>query len=254
MAEALELLRAAGIAKTVVSGPAAIAAALQEKSIVRPIGWFDILMPREAVGAAVNALNVAGWRLENEAGLRRGAVPDFLEGVFLKRGDADRMRLCWRLHLGPEGKERWPGVVRSHHRGMALDCPGVEDQLAQAAGSHDRDGVPWECDAFLITRGEEVQWPEVARKLRWDPEGLRRLQTLPDYAVNEHERGPGTLKLHYQMLWRDYCLAEWSRGIAVSAGPWRNRKGLIRFLGERWGTPVWQLPFQGLRRILRHSL
>lgn len=162
---AIAALQALGINPLVVDG-AALALACYEPAALRPVTGADLLIPRDAVGAAVRALTDHGWRPAEE--LEDGDLR-FADLVRVLGPDGTDIRLWWRLLTGgadavQSGFPRpeplpWPGLKL-----VTLD-PGrlLLRTILEGIRPDVRTSYHWVPDALMIlrARGGTIDWPTV---------------------------------------------------------------------------------------------
>jgi hypothetical protein len=162
---AIAAMQARGISPLVVDG-AALALACYEPATLRPVTGVDLLILRDAVGAAVRALVDHGWRPAEE--LEDGDLR-FADQLRVLGPDGTELRLWWRLLTGgvdavqsgfPGGDPLpWPGL-KLH----TLD-PGRQllRTILEGIRPDIRTSYHWVPDALMIlrARGGAIDWPAI---------------------------------------------------------------------------------------------
>jgi len=254
--EAVSSLVRAGIPKPVIAGPAAWALQQQRGQSFRPIFFLELLVSREHVLTAAGALSQLGWVPAPGQVLPREADFDYMEGVWLRNPAGEGLKLTWRLFPAPpERAAEWEGVTpleEADFQGVRLWLPSRQAMLADAlAGSRDGDLLDWRCDAACLLNSGVINWDRLKRWIQFSPAARIKLQQLgreTDVAIPlDLRRRPARVWFQYDLVRSDY------RRHASANREEPSVAGLLRYLCERWQTPVWQMPFRGLFYLIRYT-
>jgi hypothetical protein len=181
LADALEVLDAAGIKHVAATGPVLWGALYWPEGAIRPIGVVDLLVQPASVRPAFEALSKAGWKSPNGIPDTAGRKFYFAPGALLQSPSGGDLRMHWRALPNtdlsilrpkfPPLKVRQPGQV------APLAMP-AEHSLVAVLGGHHEDEVDWHYDALMICRHPGLRWETVAALLRWRSTARERLGEL----------------------------------------------------------------------------
>jgi hypothetical protein len=171
LAQALEVLTAAGIDRVAATGPLLWAEQYWPEGAIRPVGSVDLLMEPASVRAALHAMSTAGWIVVDP--VPAGNQFHFAPGVRLRSSEGDEVRVHWRALPNTDFSLRRPEPP-------PLQKPGAiprEYSLVAALGGDLQDAVGWQYDALMIC-ATGLDWKPVAALLRPRSVARTRLDRL----------------------------------------------------------------------------
>jgi hypothetical protein len=181
LAQALEILNAAGIERVAAAGPVLWGALYWPEGAIRPVGTVDLLVEPASARPAFEALSKAGWEASDGIPNTTGHKFYFDPGVLLQSPSGGQARLHWRALPNTDISLRRPEFSRLGKMppgGIAVYAPPVEHSLVAALGSLHEDGVDWHWDALMICRQTGIDWETVAALVRWRSRARERLDEL----------------------------------------------------------------------------
>jgi len=188
LADALEILGAAGIKRAAATGPVLWAALYWPEGAIRPIGRVDLLVEPASVRPAFDALSKADWKIPNDI------IPDaaenkfhFAPGTLVRSPSGGEVWVHWRALPNTDLSLRRPDepeleAMQSGQIG-SYAIP-AEHSLVSVLGGHHADEVDWHCDAIMICLQADVRWEKVAALLRRRAFARKRLDELRDWGVD----------------------------------------------------------------------
>jgi len=182
--QAVETLDQAGIRRVAAVGPLVWGELYWPQNSIRPASHAELLIDRESLAPAVNALSRAGWT-------RAYARPNFFVHM---RSSSGEVRLNTRpvpIADLPFLRTAWPEFETIQLGGMAVAIVPPEYALVTILAGYIQDGVDWRCDALSICRATLINWDRVAVLLRWRTGARRRLRELRDFAPADIQAGAG---------------------------------------------------------------
>jgi len=181
LADAVQLLAAAGIERVAAMGPIVWGALYWPAGAIRPIGMVDLLIEPAVVRPAFEALSNAGWNALN-------GIPDtgkkqfyFAAGATVKSPSGGHVRVHWRALPNTDLSLQRPEFPPLEALRPDLAAPytlAPEHSLVAALGGVHEDGIDWSFDAFMICRQPGLRWKKVADLLRWRRTQRERLESL----------------------------------------------------------------------------
>jgi hypothetical protein len=206
LADALEILSAAGIDRVAPTGPILWGALYWPDGAIRPIGSVDLLLEPVSLKRAFEALCQAGWNPAN-------GIPDTAGNFYFDRGvsicapSGGEVRVHWRALPNTDFSLRrpqpppleaiQPGQPALNQLARSLFCgadahvrarpPGrapasylipAEYSLVAALGGEHEDGLGWHYDAMMISRQPRLNWDVVAALLKRRTAARDRLDEL----------------------------------------------------------------------------
>jgi Uncharacterised nucleotidyltransferase len=186
LADALEVLIAAGIERVAATGPVLWGALYWPGGAIRPIGMLDLLVEPPAVRLAFETLLRAGWKAPNGLPDNAGTHFYFAPGALLQSPRGDHLRLHWRALPNTDLSIRRPEFPPLEPMDPGLIARykiPLEHSLVAALGDIHADGVDWHLDALMISRQPGLRWDKVAALLRWRSAQRERLAGLRDFGA-----------------------------------------------------------------------
>jgi hypothetical protein len=186
LADALEILSAAGIERVAPTGPIQWSALYWPDGAIRPIGKVDLLLEPAAVQGAFDALSKAGWNRANRIPDTSGNDFYFDRGAAMRAPSGGEVRVHWRAlpntdfslrrPVPPPLEAMQPGQAAVNQ--LARYAVPAEYSLVAALGGEHEDGLGWHYDAIMICRQPRLNWDVVAALLRRRTAARDRLDEL----------------------------------------------------------------------------
>jgi len=181
LADALEILIAAGIERVAATGPVLWGALYWPEGAIRPIGMVDLLVEPPAVRRAFDALSRAGWKALNEIPDTGGTRFYFAPGTLLQAPAGGHLRLHWRALPNTDlsiSRPEFPPLEPTESGQVAPYRMPLEHSLVAALGGNHDDRVDWQFDALMMCRQRGLRWDKVAALVRWRSAQRGRLDQL----------------------------------------------------------------------------
>jgi len=180
LADALEILGAAGIERVAATGPVSWGALYWPPNAIRSIGAVDLLVEPALARRTFEALTKAGWTAPK--GVPNTAANFYFDpGVPMQSPAGGEVRMHWRALPNTDFALRRPMFppLQALQRGqIAPYALPAEYALVAALGGNHEDGVDWHCDALMICRQAGLDWDTVADLVRWRSKGREKLDEL----------------------------------------------------------------------------
>jgi hypothetical protein len=183
--EVEHVLTQAGCASVTVIGPAGSYLRNLHLQTVRPISEIRLLIPRQHLPRACEALKAEGWQPCGE--ISRGDGLDWSTHALFLRGGTG-LYLHWRVlnvHA-PQARECEREFLSDHRIVQAMGAryrilaPGhaLLEILAGRAGHESADVIPWQAEASMVPRDDIdwIRWTHLAA--RFQPQAFDRISTL----------------------------------------------------------------------------
>ena len=220
-------LREAGIGLIVVSGSAAWM--FLYRPALRPIESLELVIRREHVAKAADALMTVGWTPARE--IATGEDMDRIEGVWFDRGP-DRLKLGWRIvPASPEiaaERENLPRLQSVQICDESASLLAPEEMLLHAlAGYRDPCEIDWRSDALQLLKSRRVNWRRMRGLLRDEPLALSRARELHEQWGAAIPAGVFRAPARWETLCRDYRKRAWQQRRPCSLA------GFAVYLGRR---------------------
>ena len=181
LADALEILAAAGIERVAATGPVLWGALYWPEGAIRPIGMVHLLLDPAVVRIAFEALVRAGWKAPNGIPDTEGKRFYFAGGALLESPSGGRVRVHWRALPNTDlsiRRPRFPPLEPMRPGLVARYAMPPEYSLVAALGGDHQDAVAWHFDALMICRQPGLRWERVAALLRRRSAQRERLNEL----------------------------------------------------------------------------
>ena len=221
LAHAAAKLRAAGVDRIVLTGPASWSLLHAERKSIRPAGSPEILVARGHALRSARELSADGWRLAPGQPEPAGETLDHRHCVWLEDARGERLKLAWRLlpcppELASSGERLGP-LTSVSVQDAPLQLLGPEQMLLDIlAGYRDRTPPDWRWDALALLAARSVEWRRLRGPLMDDQVASQRLLQLREqWRVPVPERileTSGWFRQRVAAVWRDYLWHSWRAG------------------------------------------
>jgi Uncharacterised nucleotidyltransferase len=180
LADALKILRNAGIERVAATGPVLWNALYWREGAIRPIGRIDLLVEPVDARRTLDALFNAGWMAPNAVPETSGKHFYFSPGALLRSPAAGDVRVHWRALPNTDFSLRRPlfPELELMPEMIAPYAIPAEHSLIAALGGNLEDEIDWRCDGVMICRQPGLRWEKVAALLRWRLKARSRLEEL----------------------------------------------------------------------------
>jgi hypothetical protein len=181
LADALEILRAAGIERVAATGPVLWGELYWPEGAIRPVGRVDLLIEPASVRAAFEALVKSGWISEYGLPTTAGRPFYFGNGVPLRSPEGAEVRVHWRAlpHTDVLLWRPQAAPLQALPAGqIATFAIPAEYALVAALGGEYEDELSWRYDAIMFCRRPSLNWKLVAALLRRRSAARNRLDEL----------------------------------------------------------------------------
>ena len=220
LTETWTLLAQGGADPIAVFGCAACALLYLEEKAVRPIWSLDILIRRDRAILGKRLLEATGWILEPAMPELTGRALDEFEGLWFRSPSGTALFLAWRLRkVSPEmaeESETLPACRAVDIHGTAVSLLETEELLLDALMRDTKTLVSWNCDAILLLRNRNIDWPRFFELSRDIPLAASRLAQLRNGGMVSIPTDPvpqtvSGLRRRLDRLYVDYRQVAWSR-------------------------------------------